>query len=208
MSPPPAIASAAGPRPEREAEREHVGVGPDAGEPEQVPRPAADVAGLDDRVGDAWRVGSAAGRRRRCRTGPRRRSGRRRARRLGAGSRLHRAVAFIAAPCPARGARRRQDGIGQPSYATLSADVSQMAAPSRARHASPASGAHDLAHLAAAHDQQRRRPGDRRAAPAASPSSAPRSWPIRTRTRATRKESPRARWPGWCWRTAPRSGPR
>jgi hypothetical protein len=36
------------PRPERVAEGEHVRVGPDAGEAEQVPRPADGVAGLED----------------------------------------------------------------------------------------------------------------------------------------------------------------
>src|SRR5262249_23001358 len=41
------------PRRERESEREHVGVGPDAGELEHLPGAAADIARLDDRIRNA-----------------------------------------------------------------------------------------------------------------------------------------------------------
>src|SRR6185436_4133840 len=44
------------PRLERVAEREHVGVGADAGVLEEVPRPAAALARLEDRVGLAGTV--------------------------------------------------------------------------------------------------------------------------------------------------------
>ena len=76
---PSAIDLAVVPRPERVAERVHVGVRADPRVAEQVPGAADRVARLEDRVA-LVRAVAAGGRRRRCRTARRRRSARRGAR--------------------------------------------------------------------------------------------------------------------------------
>ena len=68
------------PRLERVAEREHVRVGADAGIAEQVPGAADAVAPLEDRRSSCPGTSPASDSPRRCRTGRRRRSGRRNAR--------------------------------------------------------------------------------------------------------------------------------